>query len=114
VRPERFDFIRASFAHALRSPSRARASARRSRNDSFEARSTFYTIHVGSIGGVPGRIVGFAACVAGFTLPFTGVVLWINRLRRKKTKKSHGRERAKAAAFPEEIAEEIVVASERR
>lgn len=47
-------------------------------------RSTFYPIHVGSIGGLPGRIVAFISCVAGFTFPITGVILWINRLKKKK------------------------------
>ncbi len=50
------------------------------------ARSIFYPIHVGSIAGLPGRIIALVACVAGFTFPFTGVILWINRLRRKRAK----------------------------
>ncbi|PSR53971.1 hypothetical protein AHMF7605_10795 [Adhaeribacter arboris] len=50
-------------------------------------RSTFYPVHVGSIGGLPGRIIAFISCVAGFTFPITGVILWINRLRKNKKKK---------------------------
>ncbi|QNF31957.1 PepSY domain-containing protein [Adhaeribacter swui] len=52
-------------------------------------RSTFYPVHVGSIAGLPGRIIAFISCLAGFTFPITGVILWINRLRKekKKTKK---------------------------
>ncbi|MDQ4140401.1 MAG: PepSY domain-containing protein [Bacteroidota bacterium] len=49
-------------------------------------RSTFYPVHVGSIGGLPGRIIAFISCVAGFTFPITGVILWINRLRKNKKK----------------------------
>ncbi|QMU27721.1 PepSY-associated TM helix domain-containing protein [Adhaeribacter radiodurans] len=50
-------------------------------------RSTFYPVHVGSIGGLPGRIIAFISCLAGFTFPITGVILWINRLRKNKKKK---------------------------
>ncbi|MDQ3290616.1 MAG: PepSY domain-containing protein, partial [Bacteroidota bacterium] len=50
-------------------------------------RSTFYPVHVGSIGGLPGRIIAFISCIAGFTFPITGVILWINRLRKDKKKK---------------------------
>jgi uncharacterized iron-regulated membrane protein len=50
-------------------------------------RGTFYPVHVGSIGGLPGRIIAFLSCVAGFTFPVTGVILWINRLRKNKKKK---------------------------
>lgn len=50
-------------------------------------RSTFYPVHVGSIGGLPGRIVAFISCVAGFTFPVTGIILWINRLQKNKKKK---------------------------
>lgn len=49
-------------------------------------RSTFYPVHVGSIGGLPGRLIAFLACVAGFTFPITGVVLWLNRLQKNKKK----------------------------
>jgi uncharacterized iron-regulated membrane protein len=49
-------------------------------------RTTFYPVHVGSIGGLPGRIIAFISCLAGFTFPITGVILWINRLRKNKKK----------------------------
>ncbi len=54
------------------------------RNLGQKVRTTFYPIHVGSIGGITGRIIAFIACVAGFTFPITGVILWINRLNKKK------------------------------
>jgi uncharacterized iron-regulated membrane protein len=47
-------------------------------------RTTFYPIHVGSIGGLPGRVLAFLCCLAGFTFPITGTILWINRLRTKR------------------------------
>lgn len=56
------------------------------RNLGQRVRSLFYPFHVGSIGGLPGRIVAFLACVAGFTFPVTGVILWLNRLKKEKKK----------------------------
>ena len=49
-------------------------------------RSTFYPVHVGSVGGLPGRIIAFISCLAGFTFPITGIIMWINRLRKNKQK----------------------------
>ena len=50
-------------------------------------RATFYPVHVGSIGGLPGRIIAFLACIAGVTFPISGVILWLNRMRKKDKKK---------------------------
>ncbi len=57
------------------------------RNLGQRVRATFYPVHVGSIGGLPGRIIAFLSCVAGFTFPITGIILWINRLNKNKKKK---------------------------
>jgi uncharacterized iron-regulated membrane protein len=57
------------------------------RNFGQRVRSTFYPVHVGSIAGLPGRIIALLACVAGFTFPITGTILWVNRLRKKEKKK---------------------------
>ncbi|MFN7120337.1 MAG: PepSY-associated TM helix domain-containing protein [Saprospiraceae bacterium] len=59
----------------------------RDRNLGQRVRSTFYPIHVGSIAGLPGRIIAFLACLAGVTFPITGVIMWINRLQKKKQQK---------------------------
>jgi uncharacterized iron-regulated membrane protein len=56
------------------------------RNLGQRVRSTFYPVHVGSIGGMPGRVIAFLSCVAGFTFPVTGVIMWLNRLKKKKKK----------------------------
>jgi uncharacterized iron-regulated membrane protein len=56
-------------------------------------RATFYPVHVGSIAGLPGRIVAFLACVAGVTFPVTGVILWLNRLKKNAKKDARGRTR---------------------
>jgi uncharacterized iron-regulated membrane protein len=59
----------------------------RDRNLGQRVRSTFYPVHVGSIGGMAGRVIAFLACLAGVFFPVTGVILWINRLNKKKHKK---------------------------
>lgn len=56
-------------------------------------RTTFYPVHVGSIAGLPGRIIAFLSCLAGFTFPITGIILWVNRLNKKNKKQ-------KAAGLP--------------
>jgi uncharacterized iron-regulated membrane protein len=58
------------------------------RNLGQRVRGTFYPVHVGSIAGLPGRIIAFLACIAGVTFPITGVILWINRLKKEKNKQS--------------------------
>ncbi|HEY9044878.1 MAG TPA: PepSY-associated TM helix domain-containing protein [Ohtaekwangia sp.] len=75
------------------------------RNLGQRVRGIFYPIHVGSIGGVPGRIIAFLSCIAGVTFPVTGVILWINRLnkKKKKAKKKESRS-AKPAAQKEALA----------
>jgi uncharacterized iron-regulated membrane protein len=64
------------------------ASLYKDRNLGQRVRSTFYPFHVGSIGGLPGRIVAFISCLAGVAFPITGVILWINRLKKEKQKKN--------------------------
>jgi uncharacterized iron-regulated membrane protein len=59
-------------------------------------RATFYPVHVGSIAGLPGRIVAFLACVAGVTFPVTGVILWLNRLKKNATRDAKGKPREMA------------------
>ncbi|NDK57211.1 PepSY-associated TM helix domain-containing protein [Pontibacter fetidus] len=56
------------------------------RNLGQRVRATFYPVHVGSIAGLPGRIIAFISCLAGFTFPITGIILWINRLNKNKKK----------------------------
>jgi uncharacterized iron-regulated membrane protein len=65
------------------------------RNLGQRVRSTFYPVHVGSIGGMPGRIVAFLSCVAGFTFPITGTIMWLNRLKKKKRKSRKELEKGK-------------------
>lgn len=48
-------------------------------------RGWLYTLHVGSWGGMPTRILYFIAALVGATLPLTGYYLWIKRLLRRKS-----------------------------
>lgn len=43
------------------------------------ARATFYPVHVGSIGGMPTRVLAFFACLLGATFPLSGMLIWWNK-----------------------------------
>jgi uncharacterized iron-regulated membrane protein len=58
------------------------------RNLGQRVRSTFYPVHVGSIGGMPGRIIAFVSCILGATFPITGIVMWLLRLKKERKKKN--------------------------
>lgn len=78
----------------------------RDRNLGQRVRSTFYPIHVGSIAGLAGRIIAFLSCIAGFTFPITGVIMWINRLKVKQKKRQ--KQNAKQVLSKKEITQPII------
>ncbi len=45
----------------------------------------YYDIHVGSIGGLAGKIIAFFGSFIAMTLPITGVLIWLGRKKKKKT-----------------------------
>ncbi len=47
-------------------------------------RSTFKPVHTGSIWGTPSKIIAFIVCIMGVSFPITGVIMWINRTRKKR------------------------------
>lgn len=51
-----------------------------------------YDIHVGAIGGIPGKIIAFLASLVCASLPISGFIIWWDREQRKrrqrKSKKS--------------------------
>jgi uncharacterized iron-regulated membrane protein len=49
-------------------------------------RSTFKPVHVGSIYGLPSKILAFIVCLLGVTFPITGTIMWLNRLKKNKKK----------------------------
>lgn len=46
--------------------------------------SSMKAIHIGSFYGTFSKIIYFMACLIGTSLPVTGVIIWINKLRKKK------------------------------
>jgi len=54
-----------------------------------------YDIHVGSILGLPGKVIAFFAALIGASLPITGFIIWIGKKKkgRKKGKKVSVKER---------------------
>jgi uncharacterized iron-regulated membrane protein len=51
-------------------------------------RYTFKPVHVGSIYGLPSKIVALLVCILGTTFPITGTIMWLNRLRKKKKQRA--------------------------
>jgi uncharacterized iron-regulated membrane protein len=54
------------------------------RNLGAQVRATFRPVHVGSIWGTTSKIIALIVCILGTTFPVTGVIMWINRTRKKK------------------------------
>lgn len=44
-----------------------------------------YDVHVGAIGGLPGKILAFLASLTVASLPVTGFMVWLGRKKKKKT-----------------------------
>ena len=47
-------------------------------------RSTFKPVHTGSIWGTPSKIIAFIVCLFVVSFPITGVVMWLNRIKKRK------------------------------
>lgn len=47
-----------------------------------------YDIHVGAIGGIPGKIIAFLLCIVSGSLPVTGFIIWFDKKRRGNKKRS--------------------------
>lgn len=58
--------------------------------DSSKIRGWIYSVHVGSWGGLPARILAFCVALFGASLPITGYYLWIKRkLQSRKCRESN-------------------------
>jgi uncharacterized iron-regulated membrane protein len=73
------------------------------RNKGQKIRSFYLPIHMGTIGGMPTKTLAFLVCLAGITFPVTGVIMWLNRLK-KKDKKEHKR---KTSRLQKEVVNQI-------
>ena len=58
------------------------------RSTGAKVRSTFKPVHTGAIFGTTSKIIALLACLIGFTLPATGIIMWINRAFKKGGKSS--------------------------
>jgi uncharacterized iron-regulated membrane protein len=56
------------------------------RNLGQRVRRTFKPVHTGAIYGTPSKIVALIVCVLGVTFPVTGVIMWLNRLKKERKK----------------------------
>ena len=56
------------------------------RNLGQRVRGLFKPVHTGAIFGWPSKIISLVVCLLGFTFPITGVVLWLNRLKKERKK----------------------------
>ena len=56
-------------------------------NNGEKVRALNYPIHVGSILGLPGKIIAFLASLVSASLPITGFMIWWGRRKKKKGKK---------------------------
>jgi uncharacterized iron-regulated membrane protein len=45
-------------------------------------RASFKPIHIGSLWGLPTKILGFIVCLFGTTFPITGVIMWLSRIKK--------------------------------
>jgi uncharacterized iron-regulated membrane protein len=54
------------------------------RNTGQRVRATFKPVHVASIYGMSSKVIGLIVCLFGASFPITGVIMWINRSRKKK------------------------------
>ncbi len=50
-----------------------------------------YDIHVGAIGGLPGKIIAFFASLLSASLPVTGFIIWWDRNKRKRRREKKKR-----------------------
>lgn len=51
-------------------------------------REIIYDLHVGSILGLPGKILAFSASLISASLPLTGFLIWYNRKRKRRKRSS--------------------------
>lgn len=59
-----------------------------------------YDIHVGAIGGLPGKILAFLVSLVCASLPVTGFIIWWGKKKKKTPPRSAVRRRRRAAPLP--------------
>lgn len=56
------------------------------RNLGQRVRRTFKPVHTGAIYGTPSKVIALVVCILGVTFPITGVIMWLNRLKKERKK----------------------------
>jgi uncharacterized iron-regulated membrane protein len=57
------------------------------KNAGQRARSFVKPIHTGSVYGLPTKIISFIVCLLSLIFPVTGVMMWLNRIKKGKRKR---------------------------
>jgi len=68
-----------------------------------------YDIHVGAIGGWPGRIAVFFAALIAASLPITGLMIWLNKRKGRKKKNTAAPLRQKDGRLSGDTLPDVVV-----
>lgn len=66
-----------------------------------------YDIHVGSILGLPGKIMAFFAALIGASLPVTGFLVWWGKRKKKTSKKTKTKKIVKTLIKPQVVTADI-------
>lgn len=53
----------------------------------WQLRRYMKPVHTGAIGGIPTKLIAFVVCLISVSFPITGIILWLNRLRKKEKRK---------------------------
>ena len=61
------------------------------KNSGQRARAYVKPIHTGSVYGLPTKIISFIVCLLSLIFPVTGVIMWLNRIKKKTGKRSIGK-----------------------
>ncbi|MDB5119203.1 MAG: hypothetical protein JWN56_421 [Sphingobacteriales bacterium] len=56
------------------------------KNTGQQIRSSMKSIHTGSFFGMPSKILWLVVSLLGFTSPITGTIMWLKRIKKKKSK----------------------------
>lgn len=66
------------------------------RNLGQRVRRTFKPVHTGAIFGWPSKMVALLACLLGTSFPITGLIMWLNRVRKEKRRQGKSVNRPEA------------------
>ncbi|HEY0175914.1 MAG TPA: PepSY-associated TM helix domain-containing protein [Pedobacter sp.] len=58
------------------------------KNIGQKIRSYVRPVHTGEVFGLPTKILNFILCILTFSFPITGVIMWLNRIKKSKNKKA--------------------------